>query len=113
MIVAVRPGPRPENLRLLGQRLKDEFAHVDHAVVMVFDDAEAVRLVRQGSRIIGEKKFQRALLNQRAMYLKSSARDEHSFTIYDTYPQPRDVIRYESAHFREPTKRTTPGGKLY
>lgn len=112
-IVAIGRDPSDEELRALGKRLEEEFGRLGEAVVMVFDDAAAARLVRQGSRIVGEKKFQKALLHQRAMYLKSSAGDEHSVTIYDTYPRPREVIRYESAHFREPTRRTTVGGKLY
>jgi hypothetical protein len=71
---------------------------------MVFDDPMAARQVRRGSRIIGEVRFQAALLHQKAMYLKSSARGEHSFTIYDVYPVPREVIRYGSVSVKADSK---------
>lgn len=92
--VAVGPGPIPDELRALGERLRQEFRPMDSAVVMVFDDPEAARQVRKGSRIIGEEPFQAALRHQRAMYFKSRAKGEESFTIYDPYPSAREVIRY-------------------
>ncbi len=61
---------------------------------MVFDDPETARQVREGSRIIGETRFQRVLAHQQAMYLKSTACGEESLTIYDGYPAVREVIRY-------------------
>ena len=94
LILAVGTDPSHEDLRLVGERLKEKFGHLDHAVVMVFDDAEAAHLVRQGSRIIGEEKFRSALLHQRAMYLRSSARGVHTLTIYEIYPEPREIINY-------------------
>lgn len=101
LIVAVSPDSSHESLCVLGERLEEEFGRLDEAVVMIFDDAEAAHLVRQGSRVVEEKKFQRALLHQRAMYLRDSARDVHSFTIYDAYPKPREVIHYEADHLPE------------
>jgi len=67
---------------------------MDNAIVMVFDDAEAARQVRRGSRVIGEERFQAALRHQRAMYLKSTGRGEQSLIIYDPYPVAREVIGY-------------------
>lgn len=92
--IAVGPGPSPDELRGLGERLRREFRRMDSAVVMVFDDPEAARQVRRGSRIIGEEPFQAALRHQRAMYLKSRAKGEESFTIYDRYPSTQEVIPY-------------------
>lgn len=93
-IIAVGSAPTSEGLRALGERLRGEFRELDNAVVMVFDDPEAARQVREGSRIIGETRFQRVLAHQQAMYLKSTARGEESLTIYDGYPAVREVIRY-------------------
>lgn len=104
LIIAIGPDPTDEELRALGERLKEELGHLSDAVVMIFDDAAAARLVHRGSRKIGEEKFQRALLHQRAMYLRSSARDVHSFTIYDKYPERREVINYEQCVSRNPAK---------
>lgn len=92
--IAVRPEPTPDELRALGERLRRELRRLDNAVVMVFDDPEAARRVRQGSRVVGLERFEAALRHQRAMYLKSAERREESFTIYDRYPAAREVIRY-------------------
>ena len=77
---------------------------MDNVVVMIFDDANAAREVRRGSRIVSETEFQAALVHQRAMYLKSSARDEDSFTIYDSYPNISEVIRFGNEVLPEPGK---------
>lgn len=92
--IAVGPVPSPDELRILGERLREEFRRLDNAIVMVFDDAEAAREARRGSRITGEERFQAALRHQRAMYFKSRAKGEESFTVYDAYPSAREVIRY-------------------
>ncbi|MGH2650948.1 MAG: hypothetical protein ACRDHK_07030, partial [Actinomycetota bacterium] len=88
-------GPTAEELRALGERLREEVRSLDTAVVMVFDDAEAARDVRRGSRMVGETRFTSALARQRAVYLKHSERMEETLTIYDRYPDsPREVVRY-------------------
>jgi hypothetical protein len=92
--ITVGPEPTLDELRALGERLRAEFRHLDNTVVMIFDDPEAARQVRTGSRMLGEEGFQRALIHQRAMYLKSTARGEHSLTLYGGYPEVREVIRY-------------------
>ncbi|MGH2351279.1 MAG: hypothetical protein ACRDJN_06655 [Chloroflexota bacterium] len=58
------------------------------------DDAEAAREVRRGSRVIGERRFEAALLHQRAMYLKQMARGEDRLVMYGRYPEVREVVRY-------------------
>lgn len=83
-----------DELRALGERLREELRHLDNAVVMIFDNLEAARQVRRGSRTIGEERFQAALTHQRAMYVKQASRGEHSLVIYERYPNPREVIRY-------------------
>ncbi|MGH7325619.1 MAG: apolipoprotein N-acyltransferase [Candidatus Rokuibacteriota bacterium] len=92
--IAVGPSPSAEELRVLGERLRDESRRMKNAVVMVFDDAEAAREVRKGSRAIGEERFQAALRHQRAMYVKQPARGEERLVIYATYPAAHEVIRY-------------------
>jgi hypothetical protein len=94
--IAVDPRPASEELRALGDRLRKDLRHLDNAVVMVFDDPEAARQVYQGSRNIGETPFQKAILHQRAMYIKSSGRSEDRLSIYDTYPGVQEVVRYDS-----------------
>lgn len=61
---------------------------------MVFDDAEAAREVRRGSRYVGEQRFEAALLRQRAMYVKQRARREDRLIIYARYPAIRETIEY-------------------
>jgi hypothetical protein len=104
LIIAISPGSTLEELRALGKRVQERFHGVDNVAVMIFDDANAARKVRRGSRIISETEFQAALVHQRAMYLKSSARDEDSFTIYDSYPNISEVIRFGNEVLPEPAK---------
>lgn len=92
--IALGPEPTLEELRALGERLREQFRRLDNVVVMVFDDPEAAREVRRGSRTIGEEAFQAALARQRAMYVKQAARGEHRLVIFDRYPGFREVIRY-------------------
>ena len=93
-MIAVSPGTTDAELRDLGRRLQDEFSDSESGVVMVFDGAEAGWLVRRGSRMVGEREFQEALTYQRAMYLKDTSRKEHTLTLYEVFPRPREVIRY-------------------
>lgn len=93
--VAVGLNPSLDELRALGERLREELRDRDNAVVMVFDDPEAARQVRRGSRYIGEERFQAALAHQRAVYIKQAGRGEHSLSIYERYPTVvREVVRY-------------------
>lgn len=104
LIIAISPGSTLEELRALGKRVQERFHGVDNVAVMIFDDANAARKVRRGSRIVSETEFQAALVHQRAMYLKSIPRDEDSFTIYDSYPNISEVIRFGNEVFPEPAK---------
>lgn len=92
--IAVGREADPDELKVLGERLREEFHRLETAVVMIFDDPEAARQARRGSRIIGEARFQAALRHQRAMYIKQAARGEHSLIIYDRYPILKEEIRY-------------------
>ncbi len=94
--IAIRARPTRTELLALGEVLRREYGQHDNIVVMVFDDPAAAREVRRGSKIIGEARFQAALAHQRAMYTKDRARGVHSFTIYQNYPVPHEVIRYPS-----------------
>lgn len=91
--IAVDPAPTIAAFRALGERLREEFAAHENAVVMIFDDADAARHVHLGSRTIGEQLFQAALRHQRAMYVKHAER-EHRLTIYAPYPVPHETIHY-------------------
>jgi hypothetical protein len=92
--IAVGPAPSAEELRAVGDRLRDEFRRLENGVVMIFDEPEAAREVRRGSRIIGEERFQAALRHQRAMYVKQTARGEQSLVLYAEYPMARETVRY-------------------
>lgn len=92
--VAVGPEQSAEELRAVGDRLREEFGSLENGVVMIFDDPEAAREVRKGSRRIGEERFQAALRHQRAMYMKQPARGEHRLVIYSSYPAINGEIDY-------------------
>ncbi|MFQ5804301.1 MAG: hypothetical protein ACE5JQ_15535 [Candidatus Methylomirabilales bacterium] len=94
LFVATGPDPSMDELRALGERLRDDFRNREDVVVMIFDQVGAAREVFRGSRLIGEKRFQAALAHQRAIYLKNVERSEHKLTIYSRYPVVHKVIRY-------------------
>lgn len=58
---------------------------------MIFDDADAARIVRKGSRFQDEEKFAAARNHQKATYLKNAATGAHSF-IVDL--DPPEVVEY-------------------
>jgi hypothetical protein len=89
MYVAVAPGLTPEDLRRLGERLRDGTAREPGAVVIVFDDAQAARTVRTGARVVGNEAYERAIPHQLAIYLKQAG--SSTFTIL---AEPKVVIRY-------------------
>jgi hypothetical protein len=93
-IIALDHQATMPDLRALGLRLREESRDVAAAVIMVFDDVEAAREVRRGSRVIGEQRFEAALLHQRAMYLKEPARGEERLTMYKRHPEVLEVVRY-------------------
>ena len=103
LMIAISPHWARQDLRALGKQLQNKFHNVDNVVVMIFDDAAAARLIRKGSRTVTEKQFQRALLHQRAMYMKSSSRGEDSLTIYKSYPVVGEVIRFNESDLRKTT----------
>jgi hypothetical protein len=103
LIIAISPHSTLEELRAFGSRLREQFGRLDNAALMIFDDADAARLVRKGSRKVDETRFQAALLHQRAMYLKSLPRGEDSFTIYKSYPVVNEVIRFNESDLRKTT----------
>jgi hypothetical protein len=63
-------------------------------VAMIFDDLQAARDVRHGSRNLGEERFRAVRRHQRAMYVKHAARGEESFVVYTDYPSVRETLRY-------------------
>ena len=89
MYVAVGPGLTPEDLRRLGERLRDEAGREPGAVVMVFDDAQAARTVRTGARVVGNDAYERAIPHQLAIYVKQAG--SSTLTIL---AEPKAVIRY-------------------
>ncbi|MGH7929898.1 MAG: hypothetical protein ACREQV_19115 [Candidatus Binatia bacterium] len=103
LIIAIDPDSSPKKLRELGKRLREKFRRVENVAVMIFDDANAAREVRRGSRTVTEAKFQAALVHQRAMYLKSTPRDEDRFIIYRAYPAVAEVIRLNESDLRKTT----------
>jgi len=93
--VALRREPGATDLDALAERIREDFARHANGVAMIFDDVQAARDVRQGSRNLGEERFQTALRRQRAMYLKHAARGEESFVVYTDYPLVRETFRYQ------------------
>lgn len=92
--IAVDTTPSVEELRAVGDRLREEFGRLENAVVMIFDEPEAAREVRRGSRNTSEGRFEAALRHQRAMYVKQLARGEHRLVIYSSYPVIQEEVRY-------------------
>lgn len=91
LFIATEGQPAKEQLKALGQGLRQGHQDQPNLVVMVFDDAEAARTVRKGSRVVGEEPFQAALGHQVAFYVKDSRAGRHSFTIYG---EPQEVVQY-------------------
>lgn len=92
--VAILPHPGSEDLRALADRMREDFSRHENGVAMIFDDVQAARDVRRGSRSLGEERFRAALRRQRAMYLKHAARGEESLVVYTDYPTVRETLRY-------------------
>ncbi|HXK34461.1 MAG TPA: apolipoprotein N-acyltransferase, partial [Dehalococcoidia bacterium] len=92
--VVVPPDPDEGALRALVERLRAEFSSHENVVAMIFDDPQAARDVRRGSRNLGEERFRAALRHQRAMYLKQTARGEESLVVYGDYPTVHETLRY-------------------
>lgn len=92
--VVIRPDPSATELAAVGDRMHEEFARHENGVAMIFDDAQAARDARHGSRTVGEERFRAALRRQRAMYVKQDARGEESLLIYADYPVVRETLRY-------------------
>lgn len=92
--VALRPDPGANGLHAVAERIREDFARHENGVAMIFDDVQAARDIRRGSRHLGEERFRAALRHQRAMYLKRAARGEESFVVYTDYPLVRETFRY-------------------
>lgn len=91
LFISVDRGLPRESLRAVGYGLRTQFQQQPNVVVMVFDDPEAARTVRKGSRVVGEEPFQNALNHQVAFYLKDSRTGQHALTIYG---KPQEVVQY-------------------
>jgi predicted amidohydrolase len=92
--VVIRPEPSGGDLRAIADRLREDFSRHENGVVMIFDDPQAARNVRHGSRNVSAERYRAALRHQRAMYLKHAARGEESLVIYTDYPAVRETLRY-------------------
>lgn len=92
--VVIRPDPSATDLAAVGDRMREDFARHENGVAMIFDDVQAARDARHGSRTVGEERFRAALRHQRAMYVKHSARGEESLVVYADYPIVDQTLRY-------------------
>lgn len=92
--VARGPAPGANGLHVVADRIREDFARHENGVAMIFDDVQAARDVRHGSRNLGEERFRAALRHQRAMYFKHAGRSEESFVVYSDYPLVRETFRY-------------------
>jgi len=77
----------PDALRALAEHLRARFAAAPDLVVQIFDDAAAARIVRAGSRSVGETPFAAARARQRATYQRSAARRLDRLTIHAQPPR--------------------------
>ena len=91
LFIAVAPGLTREGLKALGQQLRVAFDGQPNVVVEIFDNAEAARTVRTGSRTVGEEQFAAAMAHQRASYRKSARSGQDLLTIYGESPE---TVRY-------------------
>jgi len=91
LFIAVTPGLTRAGLRALGEHLREEFQAQPNVVVEIFDDPDAARTVRAGSRMVGEERFAAARARQRASYRKNAQSAQHVFIMYD---EPPETVRY-------------------
>jgi protein-S-isoprenylcysteine O-methyltransferase Ste14 len=94
LFVVIPPDPGADGLHVVAVRIRADFARHDNGVAMIFDDVQAARDVRRGSRNLGEERFQAALRHQRAMYVKYVAQGEESLFVYSDYPLVRETFHY-------------------
>lgn len=87
LFIAVAPGLTGEGLKALGEQLRAEFHWQPNLAVEVFDDVEAARTVRAGSRVVGEEPFTAAKAHQRASYRKNARSGQDVLTIYGESPE--------------------------
>ncbi len=103
------PDPDEGTLRALVERLRAEFSSHENGVAMIFDDRQAARDIRRGSRTLGEERFRAALRHQRAMYLKQTAPGEESLVVYGDYPTVRETLRYPMGREASEPRPALPG----
>jgi len=93
LFIAVQKALPRDSLLSLGDGLRKEYAPQPNMVVGLFDNVDAARTVKKGSRVVGEESFQAAMAHQVAFYVKDSRTGRHDFTIYG---EPREAVLYES-----------------
>ncbi len=91
--VVIRPAPGAKDLHAVADRMREDFSRHENGMAMIFDDVQAARDARHGSRNLGEERFRAALRHQRAMYVKHSARGEESLVVYADYPIVHQTLR--------------------
>ena len=82
------------SLKAMGEKLSHEFRKQPNMVVNIFDDADAARIVKKGSRIVGEEQFKTAMDHQVASYIKDSRTGQHALTLHGP---PKEVLHYRDA----------------
>lgn len=87
LFIVVAASTSSDDLRMLGERLREHFRSEPNVVAVVFDDADAAKAVRAGSRIVGEERFAAAKAHQRASYTKYSRTGKESLTIFGPNPE--------------------------
>lgn len=93
LFIAVQKGLSRESLLGLGDGLRNEYAAQPNMVISLFDNVDAARTVKLGSRVVGEGSFQAAMAHQVAFYMKDSRTGLHDFTIYG---EPPEAVPYQS-----------------
>ncbi|MCL5958688.1 MAG: hypothetical protein M1358_05105 [Chloroflexi bacterium] len=73
LFLATKANPSGAELEEVGNWLRQALGNKRNVVVQIFDDPGAARVVRTGSRIVGEVDFSAAMAHQRASYVKRAA----------------------------------------
>ena len=81
LFIVVGSNPSSDDLRDLGERLHRQFRGEPNVAVVVFDDLEAAKTVRTGSRIVGDELFEAAKAHQKASYAKNARSGREFLTI--------------------------------
>lgn len=83
LFIVVAQTTTKEELAGLAGQLRIDFGSSPSVVAEVFDDADAARTVRAGSRVVGEDRFRAAQAHQKASYHRTRRPVQDVFRVYE------------------------------